>query len=251
MSAPVASGPPEDSARRLATGVLLSSLLHAAVVLAVLLWAGDHAAVRPPVYRVELIGAPAGDRQAGVVAPTASPTPAAPAPAPAGAERVPTERAAPSKTAAPVRATPKATPAPSHAKAAGAPTATPTAGTALPKAGSGRDGGQGADVRNLRTEGIAFPYPGYLNNIMRQITVAYSPRRVAATLRTEVKFLIRRDGSVAEIAVVRSSGDRLFDLEAQGTVESVGAARRFGPLPAGWSDDVLVVYFTFDYALRP
>ncbi len=251
MRADVASPPPEPAARGLATGVLISSLLHAAVVIAAWVWAGGHPPARPPVYRVELIGAPAGTRQVGVVSPTAATTPTAPAPAPAGAERVPSGPLAPSTVKAPPRATPKATPALTRAKTAGAAGATTAATATPPKAGSGRDGGTGADVRNLRTEGIAFPYPGYLNNIMRQITVAYTPRRVAATLRTEVKFLIRRDGSVADIEVVRSSGDRLFDLEAQGTVESVGASRRFGPLPSGWSDDVLVVYFTFDYALRP
>jgi protein TonB len=63
--------------------------------------------------------------------------------------------------------------------------------------------------------------------------------------------MIRRDGSVAGIEIVKSSRDRLFDLEAQATVEAVGSARSFGSLPSGWTDDVLVVYFTFDYALRP
>jgi protein TonB len=36
-----------------------------------------------------------------------------------------------------------------------------------------------------------------------------------------------------------------------GAIEAVGATRSFGALPSGWADDVLVVYFTFDYALRP
>ena len=56
---------------------------------------------------------------------------------------------------------------------------------------------------------------------------------------------------MAGIEVVKSSGDRYFDLEAVATVEAVGSSRSFGPLPTGWTDDVLVVYFTFDYALRP
>ena len=86
---------------------------------------------------------------------------------------------------------------------------------------------------------------------MRQITLSYQPRKVSATLLAEVKFMIRRDGSVAGIEVVKSSGDRLFDLEAMATIEAVGASRSFGPLPSGWTDDVLIVYFTFDYALRP
>jgi len=67
----------------------------------------------------------------------------------------------------------------------------------------------------------------------------------------EVKFIIRRDGSVMGIEVVKRSGDRLYDLDAMGAIEAVGASRGFGRLPEGWSDDVLVVYFTFDYAMRP
>ncbi len=229
-------------------GFALSALVHVGVVAAVLLWGLQHDVPRPPVYRVELIGAPPGPRQAGVVAPQAPDAPTK-ADAPSGAERAPVEKALPTKKApAP---TPKATPMPSRSKAAGAKAAVASKAVAAPKAGSGRDGGKGADVSNMRTEGIAFPYPGYLNNIVRQITLAYSPRRVAASLVAEVKFLIRRDGSVAGIDVVKSSGDRLFDLEAQATVESVGVARGFGPLPSGWADDVLIVYFTFDYALRP
>jgi protein TonB len=171
--------------------------------------------------------------------------------APSGAERPPVEKAMPSKRA-PAAPLPKATPSPVRSKAAGVKSAAPAKGAkALPKAGSGRDGGTGADVRNMRTEGIAFPFPGYLNNIMRQITLAYTPRRESAALLAEVKFMIRRDGSVAGIEIVKSSGDRLFDLEALATIEAVGSSRSFGPLPGGWTDDVLVVYFTFDYALRP
>ena len=41
------------------------------------------------------------------------------------------------------------------------------------------------------------------------------------------------------------------DLDAMGAIEAVGSTRGFGPLPQGWTDDVLIVYFTFDYALRP
>ena len=103
----------------------------------------------------------------------------------------------------------------------------------------------------MRTPGIEFPFPGYLTNIVRQITLNWTPRRTSAALVTEVKFMIRRDGSVAGIEVVRSSGDAFYNADAMGAIEAVGANRGFGALPAGWSDDVLVVYFTFDYALRP
>ena len=53
------------------------------------------------------------------------------------------------------------------------------------------------------------------------------------------------------IEVVKGSGDRIYDLDAMGAIEAVGSTRGFGPLPQGWTDDVLIVYFTFDYALRP
>lgn len=206
--------------------------------------------IRPPVYRVELVGQ-AGPRQVGVEKPEA---PATEAPAAAAAERaVKEEKAlpAPSPRKA-VAASPKATPSPRTTKTAGkagAPSSTVKA--AAPKSGAGATGTKGADVANVRTAGIAFPFPGYLSNIVRQIALNWHARRVSAALVTEVKFLIRRDGSVTAIEVLKSSGDRLYDADAMGAVEAVGSARGFGPLPAGWSDEVLVVYFTFDYALRP
>ena len=86
---------------------------------------------------------------------------------------------------------------------------------------------------------------------MRQLTLNWTPRRVSASLVSEVKFTIRRDGSVLAIEVVKGSGDRIYDLDAMGAIEAVGSTRGFGPLPQGWTDDVLIVYFTFDYALRP
>ncbi len=235
-------------ATSLRTGMLLSAVIHGGVVAGVIMWGLQREAPRPPVYRVEMIAAPKGTRAAGVVNPPAAKT-STTAEAPSGAERAPTEKALPSKKAP--AATAKATPSPVRSKAAGAKGAVKSPAAAAPAAGS-REGGKGADVRNLKTAGIDFPYPGYLTNIVRQITLAYTPPRGAsAALVAEVKFMIRRDGSVAGIELVKSSNNRLFDLEAQATVESVGATRSFGPLPSGWSDDVLVVYFTFDYALRP
>lgn len=236
------------SAGAMRTGLLLSAIVHSSVVVGAVMWGLRHDVPRPPVYRVELIGAPTGARRAGVVAPKATEAPSA-AEAPSGAERAPTEKALPSKKAPAPSA--KATPLPTKSKAAGTKAATPAAKAAAPPAAGSKEGGKGADVRNVRVEGITFPFPVYLNNIMRQLSLAYSPRPSSAALVAEIKFMIRRDGSVSGIEVVKSSGNRLFDLEAAGTVESVGATRSFGPLPSGWADDVLIVYFTFDYALRP
>ena len=67
-----------------------------------------------------------------------------------------------------------------------------------------------------------------------------------APLRAEVQFLIHRDGSVSNVRFVTRSGVYAFDLEAQGAVEQAASVKAFGPLPAGYPDDVLPVIFSFD-----
>ena len=118
--------------------------------------------------------------------------------------------------------------------------------TEAPKAGGGPTGGKGTDVATVRSDGIEFPFPGYLNNIVRQIAINFKPRNPAARLKAEVRFLIHRDGSVSDLTFIRRSGNFSFDLEAQGAVEAASSAGRFGPLPNGFPDDVLPVVFSFD-----
>ena len=190
-----------------------------------------------PVYRVNLVAAPPGPRQIGVVQPQpATPTPTPPAP-------VPVSRAAPQvdkmKTLAkapPTRVPPKvATPDAGTAKA--------SATTPAPTAGAGPTGGRGADVANVKTDGIEFPYPVYLQNVVRQIALQFKPSARGA-LQAEVAFLIRRDGSVAGLRLTRRSSVYSFDQDALAAVEL--ASRAFGPLPQGFADDVLPVIFSFD-----
>jgi len=97
----------------------------------------------------------------------------------------------------------------------------------------------------VRTEGIEFPYPGYLQNIVRQIALRFKPPR-GTNRRAEVMFLIHRDGSVSNLNFRVASGSYAFDVEARGAVESAAEARAFGPLPRGFPDDVLPVIFSFD-----
>ncbi len=219
----------------------------------VVLWSMRSAPLRPPVYRVNLLGAPAGPRQAGIVRPTPAPPLASIAPPIKGAERAPVASALPSAKRATTTASAKATPSLDKSKTSGAKAAIPPAKAApIPTAGAGAVGGKGADVVNaVRTNGIEFPFPGYLSNIQRQIALSWTPRHVSAALVAEVKFVIRRDGSVTGIEVVKSSRDRTYDTDAQAAIEAVGVVRGFRALPDGFKDDVLIVYFTFDYALRP
>ncbi|HEY0971615.1 MAG TPA: TonB family protein, partial [Gemmatimonadales bacterium] len=114
-----------------------------------------------------------------------------------------------------------------------------------PTAGGGPEGGRGTDVANVNTPGVDFPYPSYLQNIVRQIAVRFSPEPGSA-YTAQVRFTIRRDGTVAGIAVVRGSGDYEFDADARAAVEAAGRSGAFGPLPTGFRDDALTVYFAFD-----
>jgi len=217
--------------------------LHAAAVAWVFLQPAHVAPPSPPIYRVDIVAAPPGPRAIGTVQPT---PPAAPATTP------PPNRAAvaPPPPTLPTKAPPpSARPAPSRATPV-PPTAQPAKPAAAPAAaGGGPTGDRGADVATVRTQGIEFPYPGYLNNIVRQIALRFSPRNPNAPLRAEVRFIIRRDGSVSDFSFVTRSGNYGFDLDAQGAVEAAATARAFGPLPAGFPDDALPVVFSFDPSL--
>jgi periplasmic protein TonB len=230
----------------------LSALFHAALgILAFQSLKQPKPIALPPMYRVNIVAAPAGERAIGEVktAPSQPVTPVTePGPSQSSVKEMPLPAAKPVKKP-PVRATPTvAKPAPATTKSAAPPTeANPVKQpeTEAPKAAGGPEGGKGTDVATVRSDGIEFPFPGYLNNIVRQIAVNFKPR-TEARLKAEVRFLIHRDGSVSGLTFVRRSGVFSFDLEAQGAVEAASSARRFGPLPAGFPDDVLPVVFSFD-----
>ena len=212
-----------------------SVLLHVAVIAPFVVWKAAPEAPLPPMYKVDLVGAPPGERQMGVVRetpPAAEPT----AKAPPRAETNDNVKTAPINAPSrrtPTRATPNiSTKSTERVDASKAPTAA-----------SGETGNTGTDVATVRTEGIEFPFPGYLQNIVRQVALNFRPRNPGA-LKAEVFFFIRRDGSMTGFRFITSSGNFAFDLEAQGAVE----AARFGPLPDGFTDDILPVTFSFDPA---
>jgi outer membrane biosynthesis protein TonB len=207
-----------------------------------------------PVYRVKLIGGPVGPRQVGVVRPqpaapapvVETPPPPAATPPPETKKTIPAPKAKTKSVPKPVTPTapPKtgkqATPT-NPSKAAAQPKTAPT----QPTAGGGPEGGKGADVATIDTPGIEFPYPYYTDNIARRIIQAFgnSNERYIA----EIRFVIQRDGTVdpASIQFVTRSRNYSFDLKAKGAIESVANAKLFGPLPAGFREDILPVTFRF------
>jgi protein TonB len=103
----------------------------------------------------------------------------------------------------------------------------------------------GNDVATVSTEGVAFPFPEYLQNIVSQVLRRWQRPAQSTPLESEVSFFVHRDGSVTDLQFIRRSGNFAFDLEAQGAIEEAGRFKAFGTLPDGWTPDVLFVRFYF------
>ena len=227
---------------RSVTGVaalVASVVLHAGIGVAFLSLRPARPATAPPIYRVNIIAAAPGAPQAGLLTPPAAP-PETPAPAP---PRPKSEEVVPVQTKVPPRRVPRlATPNVAEKRV--------DRTAPAPAAAGGEEGGRGTDVANVRTEGVDFPFPGYLENIVRQIALRFRPPR-GPQLKAEVMFLIRRDGTITGLRFMQRSGSFTFDLEAQAAVEVAGQPNArgqtpFGPLPSGFREDVLPVMFSFD-----
>jgi len=219
---------------RLGLPVTLSAVVHVGIV-AFVLYVAKGARQNGEVYSVTLIAAPEGPRQAGIVS-EAPPKVEPEAPLPKRAEMQPKETTPIKRTTTPKATTSRATQVP-DAKSA-------RFDTPAPRAGGGETGGKGTDVANVSTGGKDFPYPAYLQNIINQIAVRFDPRD--RQLSADVQFVIRKDGSVFGITVVKGSGRYGFDTQAKGAIEAAAAAHSFGPLPDGFSDEALTIIFTFD-----
>ena len=229
------------TAPRLTGGLLASLALHGGLVAAFLFLRGAPTP-ESPVYRVRLVAGPAGERVVGVVQPEPTPQPVTPPPAATKTPPAP-KKVVPTPTAKKKTAPKQATPTPPTKTAEKTPPAT------QPAAGGGPVGGKGADVATIDTPGIEFPYPYYIENITRRIIQAFGTS--SARYTAEVRFIIKRDGSVdpASIQLVTSDGNFSFRQKAVGAVEAVANAKLFGPLPGGFREDILPVTFRFSPSL--
>ena len=217
-------------------GVTGTLALHLAVALTFVAAGGSRARPHAPIaYRVSLIAA-----SPPAAAPAARPAAEVP---PAAARPAPPE-ATPARDAVPLRPGPQPVPARAAPAIPSAPAiATPIA---APGTGPAASTTAGADAATIRTEGVEFPFPGYLRNLVAQVYQRWRPPPSQAALVAEVLFYLHRDGSVTGLQFIRRSGAFGFDLEVQGAIESAARAHAFGPLPDGYGSDVLPVSFFFN-----
>jgi TonB family protein len=107
-------------------------------------------------------------------------------------------------------------------------------GTGLASGGSGTGG--------VKIEGD-FCCPEYIETMKRLIYQTWQ-QNVGVAGAVDVRFVIRRDGMLTAVAVEKSSGNPILDLESR---RAVIETRQLPPLPAEHKHPTLPVILTFEY----
>jgi periplasmic protein TonB len=211
-------------------GITGTLIVHALAAVFLVAAAAEARVPLPPTYRVHLVAAPVPAEEERK-APEAVERPAAPEPAPAPKAKPPRKSSA-AKAAPPPEA--------DNTEREAAPRTTPKVAP-LP----GETPSTGSDVATVSTEGVEFPFPEYLQNIVAQVLRRWQRPLQSTPLEAELSFFVHKNGSVTDLQFLKRSGNFGFDLEAQGAVEEAGRTKAFGPLPDGWTPEVLFVRFYF------
>ena len=215
--------------------LLLSMAFHAtvAIMLIVLPLPFRRALFLPPVYQVNLVTLP-------------SPPEEVKAPEPPKAPEI-TKPKAVSKPLPELKKSPRevvkketVTPTPEKSKPPGSKT---------PKAAAIKSKEEIASVPSITAtaavEAPDFKFGFYTKLIERKIGEAWSPPRIERDYDTKevvVTFVIITTGKIQEIQVEKSSGNTFFD---QAALRAVYMANPLPPLPRGFRDPDLKVYFSF------
>jgi protein TonB len=108
--------------------------------------------------------------------------------------------------------------------------------------------GQGDHAVTLSTEG--FMYRGYMERLREKIEGVWVYPREAAERGVYgdlvIRFVIRKDGSLGSVKLVRTSG---YDMLDRAAVKALRDAEPFWPLPDVWKEDSYTVTGHFVYSL--
>ncbi len=98
---------------------------------------------------------------------------------------------------------------------------------------------------SLSLETAKFPFTYYVNQIRKKIVDNWLwSQNYPGELKTVVYFKIFRSGEIGELKIKESSNNKLYDNICLRAVE---LAKPFPPLPQGFTEDYLGVYFEFKY----
>lgn len=91
--------------------------------------------------------------------------------------------------------------------------------------GTGGDGGEGASKDAMKTQYLKEHFEYIRNLIMRNLTYPSQAKRMRWVGEVSVSFVIRKDGAVEGIKVIKSSGHKILDENVEATI------RKVQPLP--------------------
>jgi TonB family protein len=118
-----------------------------------------------------------------------------------------------------------------------------TGAAAIPFGGLTRPSGGGPTGTAATTDFANFCCPTYLTQMTDLIKRNWNPNQ-GASGQVQVKFVIRRDGTVTDIEIEKSSNVSLLDLESQ---RALAKTRALPPLPREFTENTLTVHLNFDY----
>ncbi len=104
---------------------------------------------------------------------------------------------------------------------------------------------QPTTLPSLSLETAKFPFSYYVNQIRKKIVENWVwSQNYSGELKTVVYFKIIRSGEIKELHIKESSKNRFYDNICLRAVE---VSAPFPPLPEGFKEDYLGVYFEFKY----
>ena len=106
--------------------------------------------------------------------------------------------------------------------------------------GFGLSSGGGGDGGHL--EVANFCCPEYLATMATLIRANWN-NKLGAAGRTHLRFVIQKDGRIADITVEQSSGVEFMDSQARRAL----ILTKLPPLPDGYDERALAVHLYFDY----
>jgi periplasmic protein TonB len=118
-----------------------------------------------------------------------------------------------------------------------------TGGAPIEFGGLTRPSGGGLGASSVKTDYANFCCPAYLDQMVELIKRNWNQKQ-GASGEVQVKFTIRRDGTISDVQVEKPSGISLLDLESQ---RAMLKTRALPPLPREFTESTLTVHIIFDY----
>ncbi|MFH1380337.1 MAG: TonB C-terminal domain-containing protein [bacterium] len=96
----------------------------------------------------------------------------------------------------------------------------------------------------ITLEAVRFPYMYYLNMIRKKVSMHWDWPAKQGTYKAVIYFKIMHSGEIVGIKLDTQSANQLFDDAA---LRAIKLSDPFSPLPGGFDEDFLGVYFEFNF----